>query len=161
MSEVIDVAPETERELVLARIIDAPRAAVFRCWTEPELMAQWFTPAPWKTVSAEMELRPGGRSLMVMESPEGEQFPNAGVVLEVIPGEKLVFTDAYTEDWRPSEKPFFTAVLTFEDAGDGRTRYVARARHWTAEDMKRHEEMGFHTGWGICADQLEALARTL
>jgi uncharacterized protein YndB with AHSA1/START domain len=161
MTQIIDVAPESDRELVLARIIDAPREAVFRCWTDPELMVQWFTPAPWKTVSAEMDLRPGGKSLVVMQSPEGQDFPNPGVVLEVIPNEKLVFTDAYTEGWRPSENPFFTAVLTFEDAGDGKTRYIARARHWTDENRKRHEEMGFHTGWGICADQLEALARTL
>jgi uncharacterized protein YndB with AHSA1/START domain len=161
MTQVIEVAPESDRELVLARIIDAPREKVFRCWTDPELMVQWFTPAPWKTVSAEMDLRPGGKSLVVMQSPEGQDFPNPGVVLEVIPNEKLVFTDAYTEGWRPSENPFFTAVLTFEDAGDGKTRYIARARHWTDENRKRHEEMGFHTGWGICADQLEALARTL
>jgi uncharacterized protein YndB with AHSA1/START domain len=161
MAQVIDIAPESDRELVLARIIDAPREAVFRCWTDPELMVQWFTPAPWKTVSAEMDLRPGGKSLIIMKSPEGQEFPNPGVVLEVIPNEKLVFTDAYTEGWQPSENPFFTAILTFEDAGDGKTRYIARARHWTDENRKRHEEMGFHTGWGICADQLEALARTL
>lgn len=161
MTQVIDVAPADDRELVLARIIDAPREAVFRCWTQPELMVQWFTPAPWKTVSAEMDLRPGGGSLIVMESPEGQQFPNTGVVLEVVPNEKLVFTDGYTAGWEPSQNPFFTAVLTFEDAGDGKTRYIARARHWTGENAKKHEEMGFHTGWGVCADQLEALAKTL
>lgn len=161
MTQVIEVAPASDRELVLARIIDAPREAVFRCWTDPELMVQWFTPAPWKTVSAEMDLRPGGGSLIVMQSPEGQDFPNPGVVLEVVPNEKLVFTDAYTAGWAPSQNPFFTAVLTFEDAGNGETRYIARARHWTLENAKRHEEMGFHTGWGICADQLEALAKTL
>ena len=75
--------------------------------------------------------------------------------------EKIVFTDAYTEAWKPSEKPFFTAIVTFEDAGGGKTRYTAIARHWTAEDRATHEKMGFHEGWGICATQLEALAKKL
>lgn len=161
MAQVIDIVPESDRELVLARILDAPRDKVYRCWTDPELMLKWFTPAPWQTVHAEMDLRPGGKSLVVMKSPEGQEFPNPGVVLEAVPNEKLVFTDAYTEGWKPSENPFFTAVLTFEDAGAGKTRYIARARHWTEENARKHEQMGFHTGWGICADQLEALARTL
>ena len=60
----------------------------------------------------------------------------------------------------PAEKPFFTGILTFADEGGG-TRYIARARHWNAEDRKRHAEMGFHEGWGRCADQLDALARSL
>jgi uncharacterized protein YndB with AHSA1/START domain len=97
---------------------------------------------------------------MVMRSPEGQDFPNPGVVLEVVPGERLVFTDAYTSAWVPSARPFMTAILTFADEMGG-TRYVARARHWTAEARAEHEAMGFHEGWGQCADQLEALASTL
>jgi uncharacterized protein YndB with AHSA1/START domain len=53
-----------------------------------------------------------------------------------------------------------TAIVTFADEG-GKTRYTARALHWTAEDKKTHEEMGFHQGWGQCADQLAALAKTI
>ena len=95
-----------------------------------------------------------------MRSPEGEDFPNAGVYLEVVPERRLVFTDAYTEGWRPSEKPFFTAVIDLADEAGG-TRYTATARHWTDAARAEHEKMGFHEGWGQCADQLEALARTL
>lgn len=54
-----------------------------------------------------------------------------------------------------------TGVLTFEDEGEGRTRYIARVRHWSVADRERHEAMGFHVGWGQCTDQLEDLARTL
>lgn len=151
---------DAAHDLVLERIIDAPRAKVFRCWTEPQLVVQWFAPKPWTTAAAELDVRPGGTSMVTMRSPEGEEYPNPGVYLEVVPNERLVFTDAYTSAWVPSQKPFFTAVLTFEDVG-GKTRYVARARHWTAEDMEAHEKMGFHEGWGQCADQLEALAKTL
>jgi uncharacterized protein YndB with AHSA1/START domain len=69
-----------------------------------------------------------------------------------------VFTDAYTKAWEPSQKPFMTVILTFEDAGRGKTRYTARVRHWTVADREAHEKMGFHGGWGLCTDQLAALA---
>jgi uncharacterized protein YndB with AHSA1/START domain len=149
-----------EHELVLTRLIDASRANLWRCWTEPQLITKWFTPPPWVTVSADVDVRPGGSSLVVMRGPDGTEVPNRGVYLEVVPGEKLVFTDAYTEAWIPSTKPFMTGILTFEDEA-GQTRYTARVRHWTAEDLQMHEKMGFHVGWGIATDQLAALARTL
>ena len=147
-------------ELVLTRLIDAPRDRLWRCWTEPKLMVQWFTPPPWTTVHAETDVRPGGSSYVVMKGPEGQEMPNRGVYLEVIRNEKLVFTDAYTKAWEPSAKPFFTGVLTFEDQA-GKTLYTARALHWTQEDCDTHDKMGFHQGWGIATDQMAALARTL
>jgi uncharacterized protein YndB with AHSA1/START domain len=143
-------------ELVLTRLIDADPMDVYRCWTEPELMKQWFTPRPWTTPVIENDVRPGGSSFILMRGPEGEEHPNRGVYLEVDPGRKLVTTDAYTEAWVPSEKPFMTAILTFEPEG-GQTRYTAIARHWTAEDRQAHEQMGFHEGWGKATDQMEAL----
>ncbi len=147
-------------ELVLTRVIDAPRETLWRCWTEPKLIVQWFTPPPWKTIHAEVDLRPGGSSYIVMKGPEGQEMPNRGVYLEVVKNEKLVFTDAYTRAWEPSAKPFFTGVLTFE-AQNGKTLYTARALHWTKEDCETHEKMGFHQGWGIATDQMAALAQTL
>ncbi len=151
----------TERhELSLTRLIAAPRAVLYRCWTEPELVKQWFTPRPWTSPVVEMDVRAGGSSRMVFRGPEGQEFPNNGVYLEVIPNAKLVFTDAYTEAWIPSPKPFMTATITFADEG-GKTRYTAIARHWTAEDKASHEQMGFHEGWGKATGQLEALAKTL
>ena len=147
-------------ELSLTRLIDAPRAALYRCWTEAELLKQWFTPRPWTTPVVEIDVRAGGSSQMVFRGPEGQEFPNNGVYLEVVPNRKLVFTDAYTEAWIPSAKPFMTATITFTDEG-GKTRYDAVARHWTAEDKAKHEQMGFHEGWGKATGQLEALARSL
>jgi uncharacterized protein YndB with AHSA1/START domain len=148
----------TERELVLTRVIDAPPEKLFRAWTDPELIPQWFAPLPWTTASARTDVRPGGSSLVVMRSPEGQEIPCPGVYLDVVKNERLVFTDAYTAAWEPSEKPFFTCVLTFEDQGNGKTKYTARARHWTVADREAHEKMGFHEGWGKCTDQLAALA---
>ncbi len=147
----------SDRELMLTRILNAPREKVYQAWTDPEILKQWFAPQPWSTSAAQLDVRPGGASLIVMRSPEGNEFPNRGVYLEVVPNERLVFTDAYTTAWEPAEKPFMTAVLTFEDAGDGKTRYTARVRHWTVVDREAHEQMGFHTGWGQCAAQLDAL----
>ncbi|HWK65580.1 MAG TPA: SRPBCC family protein [Rhizobiaceae bacterium] len=154
------VANTSDRELVLSRLIDAPREKVYRAWTEADILKQWFAPKPWTTPRAELDVRPGGGSLVVMRDPDGNEYPNRGVYLEVVPNERLVFTDGYTTGWQPSESPFFTAILTFADEG-GKTRYVARALHWTVENKEAHEKMGFHEGWGQCADQLEAVARTL
>ncbi len=150
----------TDRELVLTRLIDAPREALYRCWTEPELVKQWFAPKPWTTPVVEMDVRDGGTSLIVMRGPEGQDFANPGVFLEVVPNQKLVFTDAFTEAWVPSGKAFMVGTVTFADEG-GKTRYTARVQHWSAEDRAQHEAMGFHEGWGKCADQLAELARTL
>lgn len=155
-----DAPVEDARDLVLTRLMQAPRAAIWRGWTEPDLLKRWFAPAPWTTPEAELDLRPGGASRIVMRSPEGQDFPNRGVFLEVVPQERLVVTDAYTSAWVPSAEPFFTLILTLADEAGG-TRYGARARHWTEEARARHEAMGFHEGWGRCAAQLEALARTL
>ncbi|RJL12800.1 SRPBCC family protein [Paracoccus siganidrum] len=148
-------------ELVLERVLDAPRAALWRCWTEPALLEQWFCPKPWHVTDAVIDLRPGGEFSTVMHGPEGEEFPNTGVFLEISEGRKLVTTDAFRPGWRPSGRPFMVAEISFEDAGEGRTRYVARAMHWTEEARKEHESMGFHEGWGAAADQLEELAKTL
>ncbi len=150
-----------DRDLVLDLSLNAPRHEVWRWWTEPELMKQWFAPAPWTTPHVDIDLRPGGSSLAVMRSPEGHEMPNPGVYLEVVPGERLVFTDAFTRAWEPSDKPFMTCVLDFADAGPGRTRYIATARHWSVADREAHEKMGFVQGWTTCAHQLEALAARL
>ncbi|MGZ5927880.1 MAG: SRPBCC family protein [Rhizomicrobium sp.] len=148
-------------ELVLTRLIDVPADKLFRCWTDPNLLKRWFAPKPYTTPVAEMDLRVGGATNMVMKGPDGQEMPNPGTILDVVPGRKLVFTDAYTGDWMPRDgAPLMTAVITFEPEG-GKARYTATVRHWTGEDVKKHEMMGFHQGWGICADQLEALARTI
>jgi uncharacterized protein YndB with AHSA1/START domain len=152
--------PDESHELSLTRLIHAPRHAVWRCWIEPKLIKQWFTPRPWTTPVVEIDLRPGGESTMIFRGPEGEEFPNRGVYLDIVPDERLVFTDAYTAGWKPTAKPFMTGIITLGDEAGG-TRYTAVVRHWTAEDCKRHEEMGFHEGWGKATDQLEELARSL
>ena len=121
MTPKVEATPGSERGLVLGRIIDSPREKVFRAWTDPALLKQWFAPLPWTTPVAETDVRPGGGNLIVMRSPDGKEIPARGVYLEVVANERLVFTGSYTKE--PSEKPFMTANLTFEDVG-GKTKYT-------------------------------------
>lgn len=147
--------------LKLERIIAAPRDRVWRCWTEPELLKQWYCPRPWRVVEAELDVRAGGRCFVVMQGPEGQRVPLPGVYLDVVPGSRLVFTDAFESAWVPSSKAFMVGELRLEDTADGQTRYQAFAHHWNAEDRDAHEKMGFHDGWNIAADQLQELAKSL
>ena len=153
-----DARHDDRFDLVLTRTIDVPRARVWEAWTQPEHVMKWFTPAPWKTVACEIDLRPGGAFRTVMRSPEGKDFPHVGCYLEVVEQHKLVWTDALAPGYRPSPEPFFTAILTFEDVSGG-TLYTARALHKDASDRKKHEEMGFVDGWGKALDQLVALVK--
>ena len=151
------------RDLVLDRLLKAPPAKVWRLWTEPALICQWFCPKPWSVSEAVIDLRPGGRFFTRMAGPNGESVSNEGSFLEVVAERKLVFTDMFGPDFAPLDVPQsgsglqFAAIVTLEPEGTG-TRYQAIARHRSAADAKTHEEMGFHIGWGIAADQLDDLA---
>jgi len=148
-------------ELKIDRVLKAPRAAVWRCWTDTDLVRQWFCPKPWGVERAEFDLKPGGKSLVIMTGPNGERVENPGCWLDVVPMSRLVFTDAFTAGFVPTAKPFMVGFVELADADGGGTRYVAGARHWTEEDRKQHEAMGFHDGWNKATDQLEALATGL
>ncbi len=155
-----------ELDLELTRTFTAPPALVWRCWTEPRLICQWFCPKPWYVSEAVVDLRPGGRFFTLMNGPDGEVAPNEGSFLEVVPGRKLVFTDIFNADFAPSANAVsgsglhFAAIVTFDPEGTG-TRYRAVVRHSTPEDAEKHRAMGFHDGWGAAAAQLEELAKTL
>jgi len=155
MTTTLKVATISDRELVLTRIINAPREKIFKAWTDPKLLKQWFAPSPYTVPVAEMDVRPGGSNLVVMRGPDGTESANRGVYLEIVKNERLVFTDAYSKAWEPSDKPFMTVVLSFEQEG-GNTKYTARVLHWTVADREAHEKMGFHQGWGQSTDQLAA-----
>lgn len=150
-----------ERTLTMIREFDGPPDAVFRAWTDPALMPRWFAPEPVTTTKVEVDLRVGGSNFIVMRLPDGTEMPNRGVYLEVVPGKRLVVTDAFVDAWVPSDKPFMTLIIDLEDLPGGRSRATYTVRHWSAEDRKTHEEMGFEAGWGQCADQLNALLKTL
>ncbi|MFT7619998.1 MAG: hypothetical protein ACI97A_003655 [Planctomycetota bacterium] len=145
-------------DLVLERSVDVSPENLWRAWTEPELLMQWFTPAPWETIACEIDLRPGGIFSTTMRSPEGEILPaEPGCFLEVVANRKLVYTDALGPGFRPKGSAFFTAAILLEPENAG-TRYTAIAKHPDEQRKSSHEKMGFHEGWGKALDQLVALA---
>lgn len=155
-------------DLVLERVVDAPPAVLWKAWTDPEQLKQWFTPAPWSTCDCTIDLRPGGLFRTVMRSPEGQDFPYDGCYLEVVDNEKLVWTSVLTAGYRPiptksnpdpnscTDSIHFTAEITMEPQGNG-TKYRAIVRHGDEKIQKMHAEMGFHEGWGSALDQLVTL----
>ena len=145
-------------DLSITRLIDAPVDVVWRAWTDHQ--AEWFCPRPWQVEIEERDMRTGGRSAMTMRGPAGEEVPMEGVFLEVIPGQRIVSTDAFKAGWVPQPNPFMVRIDEFADEG-GKTRYTATARHWTAEAREQHATMGFEAGWEASADQLEEVAKRL
>ena len=159
---------DSKLDLSFERIVDVPKKLIWQAWTQPELLKQWFCPLPWRTTDCEIDLRPGGIFRTTMESPEGQQFPNAGCYLEVVPEEKLVWTNALLPGFRPSllsatcgadDAAFmFTATIALA-AHEGGTRYTATVFHADEAGCKKHAAMGFREGWGIALDQLVAMIK--
>jgi uncharacterized protein YndB with AHSA1/START domain len=163
------IQTNTKLDLVLERVVDVRRELVWAAWTKPEHVKRWFTPAPWTTVDCEIDLRPGGIFRTVMRSPEGQDHPNTGCYLEIVPYEKLVWTSALGPGYRPAiravgtgscDELYFTAIILLEPQGE-RTKYTAIAMHGDEATSKRHESMGFYDGWGTTLDQLVAVAKKL
>jgi len=159
-------------DLVLERIVDVPPELVWASWTQPEHLMKWFTPVPWKTVECEIDLRPGGTFRTVMQSPEGQNFPNEGCYLEVVENVRLVWTSALLPGFRPrkskstcgpDEVSAFTAFILLEPSGPGGqgTKYTAVVIHSDEEGRAAHEKMGFHEGWGTALDQLVVAAKKM
>ena len=130
-------------DLVLERILDAPRELVWRAWTDTDLLKRWFAPRPYEISEVEMELRPGGIFRIRMVGPDGFDtgHGNAGCMLEVVDGERLVWTSALGPAYRPAEMAAegcesfpMTVVMTLADTGDGKTKYRAVALHANAAD---------------------------
>ena len=146
-------------DLVLERVIDAPRHLVWTALTDQEHVKKWWTPRPWQTVKCSIDLRPGGAFEFVMRSPEGQEFPYIACYLEVVPGERVVWTTALLPAFRPApvpgegSVPSFTAVIALADLG-GRTGYTATAMHRDETGRAAHDAMGFQEGWGTVFNQL-------
>lgn len=150
-------------DLAVARIIRAPRATVWRAWTDPAHLEQWWLPAPTQCRVDRLEARPGGGFVTRM-SEDGETFvPHLDACFLAVESlERLVFTNAVDSSWRPRRPApvAMTAIVTFSDHPDG-THYRMEARHGDPKHRVHHEEIGFSEGWGSVADQLVALAEEM
>lgn len=165
MSNVMTHEADPKLDLLLERVVDVSPELVWKAWTMPEHIVHWFTPVPWKTVHCEIDLRPGGKFVTVMQSPEGQEFPGAGCFLEIVEERKLVWTSAMGPGYRPNigaeKNPMpFTAVITLTPEGAG-TRYSALVIHGEEAACQQHAAMGFHDGWGKALEQLVAYVKTL
>lgn len=146
------------QDLVISRLLSAPRAAVWNAWSDPDRLKVWWCPQPWTTQVLAFDMRAGGAFHTLMQGPGGEKSDNPGSFLEVVPQARVVVTSMLLADWRPATPWMpFTAVITMADEGDG-TRYTATVMHPDAATRDRHEAMGFFEGWNICIDQLDSFA---
>lgn len=153
-------AVDPQLDLVLDREVDVAPELVWKAWTTPELLVQWFAPKPWETPSCEIDLRPGGIFSTTMRGPDGTEFTGDGCYLEVVPNERLAWTSALGPGFRPQEGPMpFSAVIELRPNGTGGTLYRAIAIHQSPEDNQQHAEMGFIDGWGAALDQLIELMK--
>ena len=155
-------------DLVLERTFNAPRALVWKALTMPEHLKEWWAPRPYQASEVTLDLQPGGRFSFRMTGPDDFDSRETSCVLDVVEGEKVAWSNALLPGFRPAPAmpegcggfPM-TAIMTLEDAGDGRTLYRAVALHRNEADRDMHEKMGFHEGWGTCAAQLEEVAKEL
>ena len=160
--------PNPKLDLTFTRVVDVPKALVWRAWTEPKLLMPWFCPLPWTTIECEIDLRPGGLFRTTMQSPEGQKFPNEGCYLEVVPNSRLVWTNALLGGFRPvltsasgstEDTGFlFTAMVELADHPSG-TQYTATVMHADETGCQKHAAMGFEGGWNAALDQLVAMVK--
>jgi uncharacterized protein YndB with AHSA1/START domain len=129
---------DPDHELVITRLIDAPRERIFAAWTDPKQLARWWGPHGMTTPVCEMDLRPGGVFRTVMRARDGTEYPHAGVFLELVAPERIVFTDAFGAGWQPSAQPFMTAIVTprRRTAGRGAPRGRFTGRRPTARSTR-------------------------
>ncbi|WP_427895977.1 SRPBCC domain-containing protein [Kribbella sp. GL6] len=149
---------DPELDLVVERLIRAPRAKVWRAWSDPERFARWWVPAPAVCRVRRLELRPGGA--MVTELSEdgtafGPHLDASFLVVEEL--ERLVFTNAIDSRWRPAdpEPLLMTAEVSLAEHAEG-TDYRVVVRHGSAAARALHEDLGFADGWGTVTKQLAA-----
>jgi uncharacterized protein YndB with AHSA1/START domain len=147
-------------DLTLGRVIKAPRAVVWRAWTDPRSLEQWWLPAPTRCEVVRLEVAAGG-AFVTRLSEDGAAFvPHLDACfLTVDELERIVFTNAVDSRWRPAspEPVAMTAEITLHDHPEG-TDYRVTVRHADPAARARHEELGFADGWRMVTGQLASLA---
>ncbi len=149
-------------DLVLQRVIRAPRSAIWEAWTDPDLLAQWWIPAPTQLRVDRLDVRPGGAFVTRMSDDGDTYVPHTdGIFLVVEPEQRLVFTNAINSSWRPTVPApvLMTAEIALVEHADG-IEYTATVRHGSPTQRDLHEELGFHDGWGSVTDALATLVES-
>jgi len=154
-----------DRELVITRIFDAPRKLVYKVWTDPKHVSQWWGPQCFTAPVCEIDLQPGGAYLYVMRSPGGADFPVKGKFIEIVENERLVYSDDMFEQedfWKMMlgkalSKVDFSALqsiitVTFEDEGD-KTKLTLITRFVSNEVRDAMLKMQMAEGWTQSLDK--------
>lgn len=132
----MDTTTEMTADLTITRVLAAPRDLVWQAWTDPRHFVRWWGPKHFSTPVCEIDLRVGGKFLNCMRSPEGNDYWSVGVYREIVPMERLVFTDSFADDkgnvvpashyGMSGDWPLVMLVtVTFEES-DGKTRMIVR-----------------------------------
>jgi uncharacterized protein YndB with AHSA1/START domain len=158
----------TSPDFFISRVFDAPRDLVWKCFTDPERMSQWWGPKGVKIVKSEMDLRPGGTCLYGMQTPDGMVMWGRQVFREIVPPEKLVFINSFSDEngglsrhpLAPTWPLELFSVFTFEELPGGKTKFTVR---WSPHNPTAEEQATFDAGhasmtggWSGTMDQLEA-----
>ena len=157
------IAIDPKLDLVLERFIDAPRQLVWEALTKPEHLKEWYMPKAWGAVTkCELDVRPGGIFSIDIATGDGQEFPNLGCFLEVVPMERLSWTSMLFPGYRPAvfDDVPITAIVTMETVGKG-TRYVFTALHRDEADLEKNRTSGWQQGTEIALDQLVAHVTSL
>jgi len=152
-------AKSAERVLVIERIFDAPRSLLFKAWTEPRRLAQWWGPKGCTNPVCEIDARPGGTLRIVMRAPDGAEYPMKGVFREVIEPERLVFTNIAIDNAGNSLIEGLTTV-TFAEHAAGKTKLILHTSAMGMVAMAAAMIEGMEAGWTQSLDRLaEYLAK--
>jgi uncharacterized protein YndB with AHSA1/START domain len=147
----------SEREFVVERVFDAPRELVWKAWTEPEHLAQWWGPKGWTLPVCKMDFRPGGVWHYCMRGPAGEESWGKATYREIVEPERIVYLDTFADETgNPVEgMPEMLITMTFEEH-NGKTRLKARTQFASAADLESVLAMGMVEGLTETWDRLEA-----
>jgi len=151
--------PAAPATLVMVRSFDAPVEDVYRLWTDSALVGRWWGIKGSTIPRCELDVRVGGKWRIDMQAPNGKIYPNAGEYLEVVPNERLVYTDVpdpTIAEWRGEPPQPRRNVVRFVQQ-DGRTVVTLEIHFATAADRERMLALGMQHGLGQALDRLEAL----
>jgi len=147
------VVDREKRAIRMSRIFDAPRPLVWRVYTDPELVPQWWGPRYLTTIVDKMDVRVGGVWRYIQRGPDGNEFAFRGVYKEIAPPERLT----YTFEFEPMTGHISTETITLEDLPEGKTRITATTIYTTLEDLEGMLQSGMESGAVETWDRLEEL----
>ena len=153
------VTTPSDREIVITRYFDAPRDLVFQAFTEPEHVKQWWGPRGWSLPECDMDVRVGGSFHYLMKGPKGEEHGVKGTFFEIVPPERLVFSDGF----EAAEMADFDARLTliFQEEPEDRTKLTMTSLYKSKAVRDQVLKMGVGQGWGESLDRLDEVLAAL